>query len=301
MAVTTRKTYFATPNFSYAPDGLIKLGQLISDPKTPGMPICEPHQPIPEVHPSYFDDWEKERTRAVSGSAGCFAQFLAAALGLGGDLAGNFAKESGTLLKFRRLETFLIDPGKYVIDSMEASAVQAHLRQNPKISSLFMITGVRIARGAECTTKSAHHFGGDAILSADLTALGVPLSVGPKGSLNTQAVDREAFGASSDFVFAYSLRRISIRKKTGQITSEEYTKGAVYSEEAKTSIDTNIADSDTESPVSEPGDQQCVEFECGVEEEDFGSTFVPQGHRLTSAEDENGDSCRFLLGRQGEH
>ena len=215
MAVALQKTFFAAPNFDYTPDGLIQLGQIISDHKAPGQAICGPHLPLPKIYSSHFDDWEQEKTRTLSGSVGIFAQCLAVLLGLGGDISVNLARETDTLLKFRKLETFVIEPSRNFVEaSMRMAPVQDYLRENPKSHSLFMITGIKIARGAECTKRRSRAGGVEGNANVDLTNLtGVPVSVGPQGSLSRQRYDRETFGGSSDFIFAYRLCRISVRRK----------------------------------------------------------------------------------------
>ena len=215
MAVASQKTFFAAPNFDYTPDGLIQLGQIIIDHKAPGKAICGPHEPLPKTYSSHFDDWEQEKTRALNGSVGIFAQCLAVLLGFGADISVNFAKEDDTLLKFRKLETFVIEPSrKYIEASMRMAPVQDFLLENPKSHSLFMITGIKIARGAECTKRRNRTGGVEGTASVDLTnTTGVPVSVGSQGSLSRRREHRETFSGSSDFIFAYRLCRVSVRRK----------------------------------------------------------------------------------------
>ena len=212
---TTKKTYFATPNSQYTPNGLIKLGQIISNHKAPGRRICEPFQPLPKVFPSYLDDWEHEKSQTLGGSIGVFAQWVALFLGLGGDLSTNFAKERATLLKFQKLETCIIEPpDDYIDQSMRAEAVQKYLRANRRTDSLFMITGIKVARGARCTKHYDSDLGLEGSVNVDLTSVtGTPLSLGPKSSIYSHTINRETFSGSSDFVFAYRLNRISIQRK----------------------------------------------------------------------------------------
>ena len=136
-------------------------------------------------------------------------------LGLGGDISVNLSRETDTLLKFRKLETLIIEPSRtYVEASMCMAPVQDYLRKNPRTHSLFMITGIKIARGAECTKRRSRAGGVDGNASIDLTNMtGMPVTVGPQGSLSRRRHDRETFGGSSDFIFAYRLCRISVRRK----------------------------------------------------------------------------------------
>ena len=129
-----------------------------------------------------------------------------------GDISVIFAREDDTLLKFRELETFVIEPSReYVEASMRMAPVQDYLRENPKSHSLFMITGIKVARGAECTKRKSRAGGVEGNASIDLTnTTRVPVSAGPQGSLSRGREHRETFGGSSDFIFAYRLCRISV-------------------------------------------------------------------------------------------
>lgn len=74
--MTEPKTYFILRNTDYKPDGLIQLGQLVSDPRKPYRRLCPPSQPAPETHTSEKVNWSFDRSEATSGEASIFAKFL---------------------------------------------------------------------------------------------------------------------------------------------------------------------------------------------------------------------------------
>jgi hypothetical protein len=288
-----QKAYFLMPNFDYAPDKLVKVGQIISDLRSPSRAVGGPLQPVPEIETSYKDSWESEKARTISGSVGVWARFLATVLGLGGTVAGNFLKDDSKVFKFQRLEAFFFEPSEeYIRASMELDTVRKFFEQNPK-KSAFMITGVKIARGAEVGRKRREDIGWEGSVGFDATHMGVPVSTGPETSFSRRTVDDESFAGSSDFVFAYRLRRIYIRRKTGQIENADYIKGAMFHEGNK-------------KPLEEQQDQKvaaledvAAEFEVvGFDDEDFGSDNILPGFKSISARDDD-EECICVSATSG--
>ena len=142
-----------------------------------------------------------------------FASFVAAVLGLGGDFNISFEKEDASVLKFERLETLYINieagtslGNKYLVDSINAEAVKAFFahKENSR-KSLFIIIGVKIARGAVCSYKKVRETSANSKIAVDGTSASLPISTSPQLAFSKQYIDKESFGSSLDFVFAYSL------------------------------------------------------------------------------------------------
>ncbi|KAF8853858.1 hypothetical protein BDZ45DRAFT_693909 [Acephala macrosclerotiorum] len=184
----SQKSYFLAPSIDFAPDGLIKPGQIVSSLKTPHIAIGNPVPP-PILHSGYLENWEDERRRSVSGSIGIFTQFLANFLGLGGDVAGNIEREDSTIWRFRRLDTYFVVPDKaYIEVSMSEPGVKKFFEEHPDTAS-YMITGVKIARGAELIRSRRRVLGADGQFGIDATTAGVPVSGGPTGSIARETVE----------------------------------------------------------------------------------------------------------------
>lgn len=70
------------------------------------------------------------------------------------------------------------------------------------------MTGVKIARGPVGSFSSLRRVGGGARAGFGGESLGVPFDGGPQFTISRDIYDEETHGQSSDFVFAYLVRRI---------------------------------------------------------------------------------------------
>ncbi|KAF3923761.1 hypothetical protein ABW20_dc0110710 [Dactylellina cionopaga] len=94
--------------------------------------------------------------------------------------------------------------------------------------NLYMITGVKIARGGDGSLSESKNFGIGNGAELDATAVGVPVGVGGQISYSKGAHGNQGFGSTGDFVFAYRVREIFYRK--GVLKTKEFNKGAVLGE-----------------------------------------------------------------------
>jgi len=78
---------------------------------------------------------------------------------------------------------------------------------------LYMITGVRVARGAKLRQKESGTVGGNAGVGVDLGAFGIaPVTVGVGGAGHNTSSKNYGFKKSTDFVFAYRVCEIHYGK-----------------------------------------------------------------------------------------
>ncbi|KAH7206451.1 hypothetical protein DER44DRAFT_663166 [Fusarium oxysporum] len=104
-----------------------------------------------------------------------------------------------------RLDTYSIEPtDDYVKDGVKAVASEAVKRRQ----RLFMVTGVKIAHDTVGSFSSLRRVGGGARAGFGGESLGVPFNGGPQFTISRDIYDEETYGESSDFVFAYRVRRI---------------------------------------------------------------------------------------------
>ena len=161
---------------------------------------------------------------------GVWAQFAAMILGIGADAIVSWSRDKAEVFQFDELETAFFNPGpEYVQDSVvgpERTAVSEWVKKN-RGKPVYMITGVKIARGAQHLRSRMRGVDFEFKPGVDATPfVGVPVSGGPLvGAARTKG-DATWFSNSSDFVFAYRLRRIIIKRQL--VTKEkDYVKGAV--------------------------------------------------------------------------
>ena len=288
--MSERKTYFIVPGEDYAPNDLIQLGQIVSDLKLPHRPLSPALQPLPQVRHAWKTDHVEEQKRTLSGSTGVFSQAL---LILGGDVSGNFSTATSDRWVFDRLETEYIEPDEaYVNLNAQVPIVKEYLSKNGRLGkSVYMITGVKIARGARAVRKEADEIGGEAKVSLNAAlALGAPVEVGPKLGASIRREGARGFGGSSDFVFAYRLRKIFVRFSS-RIRSKEMTGGKLEGH------DFDVSDSSAEDEEDEEGSYEIESI--SLDSRDLGSDYLPVGYSGTRVRDEADDvECQAVWLRE---
>ena len=290
--MSKRKTYFIGPGPDYEPHRLVQLGQIISDPKLPHRRLNPPLEPVPHVYQPWKTDYGLEKKKTLAGSAGVFAKALAILFGgIGVDVAGNISNELLNRWEFERLETEFIEPDTaYVSSSVQVAAVRDALKDKKLLGkAVYMVTGVKIARGPKALREQADEIGGEGKVALDATALtGIPVQAGPQLSFSRREQDSEWFGRSSDFVFAYRLRKIFVHR-SGKIGTKEVTGGALQGH------------GDYVSESSDDGeDEELGEIEsAALDSCDFGSSFLPVGFTQAAVRDDAGDEeCQVVWPKQ---
>ncbi|CZR67543.1 uncharacterized protein PAC_17442 [Phialocephala subalpina] len=225
------KTWVPAPNWEIpATSPTVVLGSIIEDPKNPESRINKKGPvaiPDTEIRHDKKIDWKTTANELRSGKIGFWAQCLQV-VGLGGDLNLSTLKSSLENHNFDFLETKYFLPEEidgYMDDSVFDDYVQAYFEVAKK--AVYMITGLKIARGSvvEATKKKEH--GGDGKLGIDLQSVAVPVTLGPKWEFKNQEERTVGWGGSTDYIFAYRLKRIK-SKKYGAYKVDNFNKGAVF-------------------------------------------------------------------------
>jgi hypothetical protein len=238
-------TYMLPPTLSLVPDRDIKLGMLIPLTDT------RPHLPDPDCNltdsPNYVwpdqtlikSDVEEPWTyndaykRSISGGIWADIPILTAVCG---SLGFEQSKSEDITVQARRVETYRFTPNsKYIADALREPSAREYLLQDPK-SSVFMITGMKIAYDAEVSLgkEEAKEFQGD--LGADLTALSAPIRVGPEAAMSRSSETHFQTKKAGPFVLAYHLKRIR-KKKDGSIEATRYNRHAfLFDDDVATAV-----------------------------------------------------------------
>lgn len=225
-----KKTYFLAPNFDYPPNGSLSLGRILSDPTDPGSCIDPDGQPpFPDnMQPRHVEktDWKSERFRERGGLIGLWARFLQV-VGVDAEASVNWSRTQDSVYSFAKLDTDTIDPTKeYVAQCVTTLLVAAFIIESNYKKPVYMITGVKTARGADAAFGKSRTMGANSQFGVVGTSTGAPAAGGPKMSFHTSDSEKTSFGGSADFVFAYRLREIFYEK--GQVKHKEYNRGALY-------------------------------------------------------------------------
>ncbi|KAH7020204.1 hypothetical protein EDB80DRAFT_561675 [Ilyonectria destructans] len=168
------KSYFLAPNFTTAPppEGPIKLGSIlrnISEFETLNRTVQA--IPVMQLHPvNKQTGFEIFLGQLHSADFGLTAKVLGL-LGLGTSASIERTKGSNNLLSCQRLDTFTFDPTEsYINESMKDLDVRSFMRSSRFRLPVYMVTGLKVARGASSTSSTSR-----------LVAIGSDTSLVPPG------------------------------------------------------------------------------------------------------------------------
>ncbi|KAK4202407.1 hypothetical protein QBC40DRAFT_252237 [Triangularia verruculosa] len=263
-----KKTYFLCPNWDFHPSSL-RLGSLITSKEKPDYALNESNSPWPlPYNPSpnplgnsasassapapstpnsilppttkYNTTWSTASYK--SGKYALYTEFISMLTGLGANLEIDHFSSTSNVFHFRELVTEQFVPTQAYfqacIDASESARDFITLSWFKK--HLYMVTSVKIARGASARVLTAKGQGTEAGVSVDGSLFmggGAPGSVGPEVSSGKGHSERGTFEGASDFVFAFGLHRVVVRRAgkgeagaSVQVVGApmSYTSGAMY-------------------------------------------------------------------------
>ncbi|KAK2003323.1 hypothetical protein LX36DRAFT_651208 [Colletotrichum falcatum] len=223
-------TYLPSPNWDIPADSnIVVLGRLIKDPRDPQSKVpgsSEDPVPPPKVYEGEKTDWQTTAERTRSGSIGLWAKCLQL---VGGHLSVGQLRSAVEEHRFAALETrYFLPDDDYLARALGDPGVQAYLRVSDRRKPVYLITGVKIARGASAGTGSSTERLVQAELKADATGVGAPVEVGPETSWESTDKRGVSYGGSTDYIFAYQLMRMKPKKGGNTSKNQSYVKGALY-------------------------------------------------------------------------
>jgi hypothetical protein len=231
------KTYFLAPTRDTPPSGPIFLGAIIKSPRSPELPLnskTSPRLQTLQIHETSTTDTTRQLYRDRNGKVGLYAEFLSGLpFGLDASVGTNWDNGDFEQYKFKELITRSIFPSQGEIAAIFADPViQARIKDSMFRDNLYMVTSVKIARGADVVIGKIRERGGNLHFGADLTPLSVPIKVGPdlEGSRSHGQKAKEKH--AGEFVFAYRLREIRYRRKALE-EQREYLKGDLMGHDQK--------------------------------------------------------------------
>jgi hypothetical protein len=99
-------------------------------------------------------------------------------LGVGGDLSYERKRDSSEAYHCAGLETdHFVPDDKYIFDSLQNKEVEAYISTSWWKKPVYMITGLKTAKGFKVTTSESQHRGGNGKVGVEGTAAGVPVQV----------------------------------------------------------------------------------------------------------------------------
>lgn len=226
-------TYIPSPNWDIPADSdIVVLGRMIKDPGNPQSKIPKSGI-IPIPPPAPYDgiktDWQTTLEQVRSGRIGLWAKCMQL---IQGGLSFNQLKSSVENHSFDILETkYFLPDDDYLAQALEDAGVQAYLHVNNWRKPVYLITGIKIARGASVSTESSKGRSAQAELKADATSVGAPVDVGPEAGWESEKKRGISYGGSTDYIFAYQLTRMTPKKGTKNSRNQVHVEGAVFGKE----------------------------------------------------------------------
>jgi hypothetical protein len=255
------KTYFLPPDFDAPPppDGPIRLGNIISKPLDPFYTLNSNNPATPLSSLTYTTpktSFRATRNKMRSGEAGVWVKVLES---FDFKMVGKYEKCAEDLFVVDRIETeFFVPSREYLMDSVGVKGVGDFLKAGRwKKLDVFIITGIKVARGAKIVLGKKKEVGGDVSAGIDVNPAGVNVKVGLKAGVKATEDESTEFEGDS-FILAYQVRKI-ICKKGKVLGSEEYSDGAVLGDEVledrvRVEIESFAEDEATAADVKEVAD-----------------------------------------------
>ncbi|KXX82244.1 hypothetical protein MMYC01_200420 [Madurella mycetomatis] len=222
-------TYFLAPNWTFRPDGPIALGNIIANPLKPHIVLTtpDPTRPLPATTTVSESDWKlvDESGRALSLSL--WANFLESIQLKFGALHG---KKLRTEYSIDKLETTYFRDGvtsELVMERVKDPVIKELMKPESILSKpVFMITGIKIARGFRLSSENDSKHGGR--LGAGVPAA-VPVSVGGEGTFDVDKAQNYSFNSDA-VVFAYQLLKIAPKGWAGRrgVHGTEYQSAGAF-------------------------------------------------------------------------
>lgn len=243
LAPKMKATYHLPANFSTPPppDGPFHLGTVVRafekrEQMQPLNQCSEDRLPIPrgEIYDDHKDGFKAIRTNMKSGELGIWATAL------GFDGFGAEASLSGSLsdndtYTFASVHTQFFYPApSYISKCMDLPDVRDYLVGSNYKKSIFLVTGLKIARGAAVQLEHGRSVESKTMVGVDNPG-GVNVQFGPRVGGELEDASMIGFEDSSDIVVG--IQCYEIRHKKGLLSREVtlqhslYTKGAIFVED----------------------------------------------------------------------
>lgn len=204
------KTYLLAPNFTFEPDGPIRIGNIIADPFYPAKPLSTPTQlPLTTTHIDSDCSFSKDDNKSLRGSI--WAQFLQ---NVNGNISHRVSKDTLFEYAIDSLETIRIkeDPSdEEVTERVKEPRVQAAIKAGLSgAAPVYMITGLKVAKGFRLNKQVTTSTRKTSI------SLGIPITggvrVGADVSDSHSESTSESFQSGSSIIFAYQLHVIARKR-----------------------------------------------------------------------------------------
>ncbi|PMD35139.1 hypothetical protein L207DRAFT_637536 [Hyaloscypha variabilis F] len=231
MSFSQVKKYFLVPDLSIPapPNSPLALGRVIHDKLNPVRCLNKNDSiaiPPDDVYKDKKTEWSHEAENQSSGRHSIWSRYI---YGLFGWSTGaTFDDSIISDYVFEVLETTFFEPSDdYIKDVMWTPSLESFLEASRFNKPVYMITGLKVARGVRAKSRKVSGIEGRATASATLgVVLGAQGNVEGETAGRLRQITADSFEGSTDIVIAYRLRKITC-SRTMEVKHEEETSGAI--------------------------------------------------------------------------
>lgn len=238
------KEYIQAPTFDLVPppNGPLKLGHILDDPTEPRYPLNEDDLKPPDesaVHTHSARGISATRSQLKEAKFSFWAKLtdlvpasLQASEGRQNDSTDTFTIES--------IETIYFLPSKkYLEAALQSTDVRRFLEASRWGATAYIITGLKVARGASITTHKLREKTNAGEASLSLHTASAPVGIGSSAEHSVKVEDTTEIDQLDDFVLGYQLRKIPY-KKGKPVRHEAYNVGATFDSEPVKSVNDDV-------------------------------------------------------------
>jgi hypothetical protein len=239
MSFSQVKRYFLVPDLSIPapPNSPMALGRVIYDKLNPVRCLNKKDSiviPPEDVYKDVKTEWSHEAENQSSRRHSIWSRYI---YGLFGWSTGaTFDDSIISQYVFTVLETTFFEPSDdYIRDTMWTPSLENFLEASRFNKPVYMITGLKVARGVQAKSRKVSGIEGRAAANATLgVVLGAQGNVEGETAGSSRQITADRFEGSTDIVIAYRLRKITCSRKMDVEHAEE-TNGAILGVEDKVS------------------------------------------------------------------
>ena len=219
------KTYLLAPNFTFEPDGPIRIGIIIADPFHPTKSLHIPTtKPAVAKHTDLDVTHARQKSRSHHHSI--WAQFFSTA---SANIRAGASSDVHTQYTMNSLETIRMkeDPtDKDAAELLNIPEIKATVSAGLMgFAPVYMITGIKIARGFRLSTRTSQTH--DAQLGGSVPITDT-LGAGGEMSGSRRVVVEDSLHSGSDIIFAYQLHVVAPKRWWRRLENNVYTPSAAF-------------------------------------------------------------------------
>ncbi len=204
--------------------------------------------------------------------------------GFGGKIGVEYDRGTDDTFTIEKVDTtFFVPSTAYLQKSLNAPEVKEYLKASRWKKVVYLVTGLKVARGVSVMQARKKNTAGSASLGLDGMPVGVPINVGSEVDISKKIEGSLSFDDSSDCVFAFRLRKISYKKGI-VVKSEQFNQGTMFG-------DDDDGDGDE---AANPHSKDAVQL-LELAEEDTGVLDFLGKQASREMDDEQDEECMWVI------